>query len=332
MISRLVSLASLVGAFLLSASAQAETSELRIARQPGLSYLPAVIAEKLGLVEKHALAAGLKDFKVTWITLGSGGAGNDALLSGSIDMMISGGPNMLIVWGKTNGDVKGVVATGAMPMLLLTNNPKIKTLADFTEADKIALPTIKVGTQPAVLGIAVEKQFGIAGVQRFSDMQVAMSHPDGLIAMQNKSSGVTAHFTQPPFQNLELKIPGVHVVLDSTEVIGGPMSNGCVYSTTKFHDANPKVMRAFVDAIKEAVDYVAKNKRAAAELYLEANKEKLTVDELVAILDQPKSILSATPHGLLKAAQYFHRAGFIKQNPQSWKEFFFPEVYDLPGS
>src|SRR5450432_3106036 len=236
-------LSGVLGLTLLANSLQAETNELRIARQPGLSYLPAVIAEKLGLVEKHALAAGLKDFKVSWTTLGSGGAGNDALLSGSIDMMVSGGPNMLIVWAKTNGDVKGVVATGAMPMLLISNNPNVKTLADFTEADKIALPTSKVGTQPAVLGIAVEKKFGIEAVQRFSNMQVAMSHPDGLIAMQNKSSGVTAHFTQPPFQNLELKIPGAHIVLDSTEVMGGPISNGCVYSTTKFHDANPKVIR-----------------------------------------------------------------------------------------
>lgn len=325
-------LTGLLGLVLLAPSLPAETTELRIAKQPGVSYLPAIVAEKRGLVEKHALAAGLKDFKMSWTILGSGGAGNDALLSGSIDMMVSGGPNMLIVWAKTNGDVKGVVATGAMPMQLISVNPKVKTLADFTEADKIALPTIKVGTQPAVLGIAVEKQFGIDAVQRFSNMQVAMSHPDGLIAMQNQSSGVTAHFTQPPFQDLELKIPGAHVVLDSTDVMGGPLSNGCVYSTTKFHDANPKVIRAFVDAIKEAVDFIAKDKRAAAKIYLEAHKEKITEDELVAILERPTSVFSPAPQNLLKAAQFFYRAGFTKQNPQSWKEFFFPEVHDLPGS
>ena len=325
-------IASLAGAFLLPFSLQAETNDLRVAKQPGLSYLPAIVAEKRGLVEKHALAAGLKDFKVNWTTLGSGGAGNDALFAGSIDMMISGGPNMLIIWAKSNGDVKGVVATGAMPMFLITNNPNIKKLADFSETDKIALPTIKVGTQPAILGLAVEKELGLEAVQRFSNMQVAMSHPDGLIAMQNKSSGVTAHFTQPPFQDLELKIPGTHKVLDSMEVVGGPMSNGCVYSTTKFHDANPTVVKAFVAAIKEAVEFIKKDKRAAAQIYLEANKEKMTEDELVAILERPSSVFSPAPQNLLKAAQFFHRAGFIKQNPQDWKEFFFPEVHDLPGS
>jgi hypothetical protein len=149
----------------LSAAAHADTNELRIAKQPGLSYLPAVIAEKLQLVEKHARAAGLSDFKTTWTRLTNGGASNDALLSGNVDMVISGGPNMLILWAKTSGRVKGVVATGALPMLLVTNNPNVKTIADFTDQDRIAVPTIRVGTQPAVLGIAVEKQFGLGAVE-----------------------------------------------------------------------------------------------------------------------------------------------------------------------
>jgi hypothetical protein len=88
--------------FFLSNAAAADTNELRIAKQPGLSYLPAVIAEKLQLVEKQARAAGLADFKTTWTRLTNGGASNDALLSGKMDMVISGGPNMLILWAKTN--------------------------------------------------------------------------------------------------------------------------------------------------------------------------------------------------------------------------------------
>src|SRR6478735_8134345 len=187
-----------------SSAARAEAGELRIAKQPGLSYLPAVIAEKLGLVEKHAKAAGLSDFKTTWTRLTNGGVSNDALLSGNVDMVISGGPNMLILWAKTSGRVKGVVATGALPMLLVTNNPNVKTIADFTDQDRIAVPTIRVGTQPAVLGIAVEKQFGLGAVERYNSLTVSLGHPDAMIALQAKGSGgVTAHFSQPPYQNQE---------------------------------------------------------------------------------------------------------------------------------
>jgi len=317
----------------LSAAAHADTNELRIAKQPGLSYLPAVIAEKLQLVEKHARAAGLSDFKTTWTRLTNGGASNDALLSGNVDMVISGGPNMLILWAKTSGRVKGVVATGALPMLLVTNNPNVKTIADFTDQDRIAVPTIRVGTQPAVLGIAVEKQFGLGAVERYNSLTVSLGHPDAMIALQAKGSGgVTSHFSQPPYQNQELKIPGVHTVLNSFDVVGGGMTNGCFYSTTDFRAKNPIVVKALVDAIKEAVELVKTDKKRAAEIYLEVTKESISPEELTEILNQPNMIYSAAPLGLLQAAQFFSRAGYIKQKPTDWKEFFFPEVHDLNGS
>jgi NitT/TauT family transport system substrate-binding protein len=319
--------------FVAAGAAWADTNELRIAKQPGLSYLPAVIAEKLQLVEKHARAAGLTNFKTTWTRLTNGGASNDALLSGNVDMVISGGPNMLILWAKTNGRVKGVVATGALPMFLVTNNPNVKTLSDFSESDRIAVPTIKVGTQPVALGLAVEKQFGIGQVEHFNAMTVSLGHPDAMIALQAKGSGgVTAHFSQPPYQNQELKMPGVHLVLNSVDVVGGGMTNGVFYSTTDFRDKNPVVVKAMVDAIKEAVDMVKADKKRAAEIYLEVNKESISAEELTQILNEPDMTFSAAPMNLLKAAQFFNRAGYIKQNPKDWKEFFFAEAQDLPGS
>ncbi|GAC1334733.1 MAG: ABC transporter substrate-binding protein [Beijerinckiaceae bacterium] len=317
---------------LLSNAAWAETTELRIAKQPGLSYLPAVIAEKLQLVEKHARAAGLTDFKTTWTRLTNGGASNDALLSGNVDMVISGGPNMLILWAKTNGRVKGVVATGALPMLLVTNNPNVKTIADFTDTDRIAVPTIRVGTQPAVLGIAVEKQFGLGQVERYNAMTVSLGHPDAMIALSSKGTGITAHFSQPPYQNQELKIPGVHAVLNSFDVVEGGVTNGVVYGTTEFRDKNPRVVKAMVDAIKEAVELIKSDQVSAARIYLEVNKENIGQDELVEILRQPNMVFSAGPLGLLQAAQFFSRAGYIKQKPTDWREFFFPEAHDLKGS
>jgi NitT/TauT family transport system substrate-binding protein len=139
----------------------------------------------------------------------------------------------------------------------------------------------------------------------------------------NKSGAITAAISQPPYQNMALKDPGIHKVLDSVEVVGGPLTNGWVYSTTKFHDTNPKVFKAFVDGMKDAIDFVNNEKRAAAEIYLSMNKEKLTVDELVALLNEPNMLFSPAPQNLVKAAQYFNRNGIIKQNPTSWKEFFF---------
>lgn len=94
-------------------SASAEVSELRITKQPSIIYLPLVVMEQNKLVEKHAKAAGLPEFKMTWITFNSGGAATDALLSGSVDLVTSGVSNMLLLWERTKGQVNGVTASAA---------------------------------------------------------------------------------------------------------------------------------------------------------------------------------------------------------------------------
>ena len=114
------------------------------------------------MVEKHAKAAGLPEFKMTWITFNSGGRRPDALLSGSVDLVTSGVSNMLLLWERTKGQVNGVTSVGGLPMLLVTRDPNVKTLKDFTDKDKIAVPTIKVSSQAMVLKMAMEKMYGEA--------------------------------------------------------------------------------------------------------------------------------------------------------------------------
>ena len=38
------------------------------------------------------------------------------------------------------------------------------------------------------------------------------------------------------------------------------------------------------------------------------------------------------PESTAKYAEFMHAVGSIKVKPASWKELFFPEVHDLPGS
>jgi sulfonate transport system substrate-binding protein len=73
-----------------------------------------------------------------------------------------------------------------------------------------------------------------------------------------------------------VKIPGVHTVLNSFDVVGGGMTNGCFYSTTDFRQKNPDVIKALVEAIKEAVELVKTDRKRAAEIYLAVNKESIS--------------------------------------------------------
>ena len=243
-------------ACLLGATVQpalAEVGEIRITKQPSIIYLPLVVMEQNKLVEKHARAAGLGEVKMTWVTLTSGGAATDALLSGSVDLVTSGVSNLLLLWDRTNGQVMGVTSVGGLPMLLVTRDPDVKTLKDFTPKDKIAVPTIKVSSQAIVLKMAMEKLYGEASRDKLDPMTVQLGHPDAMTAVVGGASEVNSHFSAPPYQATELKAPGVHLVLDSSTVFGGPASNAVVFGTRKFCDANPKTIAAFLAFFPVAV-------------------------------------------------------------------------------
>src|SRR5213083_968612 len=146
---RTLTFAVLAGALALSATvARAEMSEINVAQQYGISYLPLMVMEEKKLIEKHAKAAGV-DVKVGWAKFAGGNVMNDALLSGSLQFASGGVGPLVTLWARTRGnlDVRGVGALNSMPLHLVTRNPNVKTIADFGPGDRIALPAVKVSVQ-----------------------------------------------------------------------------------------------------------------------------------------------------------------------------------------
>src|SRR6187431_381105 len=111
-------------------AAAQEKKEITISRQPGINYMPVHVIERQKLMEKHAARLGLADLKINWVMLGGGGAQTDAMLAGSVDIVNTGVSNLLLLWDRTKGGVKGVVATSAQPLTLISRNPNIKSLKD----------------------------------------------------------------------------------------------------------------------------------------------------------------------------------------------------------
>ncbi len=309
-----------------------ESNEIRIARQPGLVYLQAIIMEENKLVEKHAAALGLKDTKVSYAVITSGGVMTESILSNSIDVAITGVSNLLLVWGKTNGQIKSISGMAGVPFQMLTRNPNVKSIKDFGPNDRIAVPTIRASMQAMMMGIALEQAYGPGQHGRLDSNQVQIGHPEAVAALLNPQHEINTHFSIPPYQDIEMKSPLVHSVLVSTDVLGGPATISNCWATQKFVDANPTKVKAFIAALDEASDLVAKDPKAAAEIYLKVTKEKITLDELVAIIKQRGAIFTATPQRSMLWADYMYRIGMIKKKPESWKDFTFPFIYDRQGS
>ena len=312
----------------------AELAEINVAQQYGVSFLPLMVMERDRLVEKHAKAEGIGDVKVNWVKVAGPSVMNDGVISGAIQFIAVGAPSLITLWDKTqtNVQVKGVSAMTTYPLYLNVRNPSVKSIRDFSDKDKIAVPSIKVSTQAIMLQMAAAKEFGDANYARLDPWTVGLSHPDGLLAITNNSGGVDAHFTSSPFHEQEIKIPGMRTLTTNYEILGGPATAVVLAASTKYRDANPKSYKAFYDALKEAIDSINKDKRAAAKVYLEQAKDtKNTVDDIYGMISAADYAYTLTPQKVGKTADFMYKIGAIKTKPGSWKDFFFPEVHGLPG-
>ena len=324
-------------AALVAASVQAEVSEVRFPLGAGgVGFLPLLVMQKYGLIEKYAKDAGISNLKVRWINIGGPAVMNDALLSGSADFIAAGPPAFLTLWDRTipSAKVKGVAAMTSLPMYLNTRSPGMKKLEDVTDRDRIAVSGIKVSIPALVMQMYARQKYGPAQIYRFDKDTVTMTHPDGVIALLSGSGAIDAHFTSPPFAQRELKDPRIHTVVTSDDIMGGSTTFTMVSTTTKFRDQNPKVFGAVLKALEEANRRIIADKKTAAAILLASTggEKGFSVSEIEEVLNDPHVKFSTTPENVMKYATFMHDVGSLKNQPVSWKDLFFPEIQGAPGS
>ena len=322
-----------VGLVAAAPRARAEMAEIKVAKQYGIGYLPLMLMEDGGLIEKHAKAVGV-EVKVTWATFAGGNVMNDALLSNSLQFASGGVGPMITLWSRTRGnlDVRGVAALNSMPLYLVTRNANAKTIKDLADKDRIGLPAVKISVQAISLQMAAEQAFGPGQQNRLDPLTVTMSHPDAMQALLSGQSEVNAHFGSPPFQYQELSKPGMHRLLNNYDVMGGAVTFNLVWTSEKFRSENPKLYAAFAGALDEAQAAINRDKRAAAEAYLRISKDKDSLDNIEKMLNDPEIVFTTTPQNVMKYADFMFKSGAIKVKPETWKDLFFPNAQSLPGS
>jgi len=313
----------------------AGAQEIRIARQFSMGYLQFNVMEHEKLLEKHAAALGLKDVKIAWSIFNGPNAMNDALISGSVDIVAGGVPGLVTLWARTKGtanEVKGISALSSQPIYLNTRADHIKSIADLKESDRVAVPAVKVSLQAVLLQMAAAKLHGPANYGKYDALTVSMSPPDATIALLSGSSEVTSVFSVPPFQQQQLEKPGVRTILNSFDVMDGPATFTVAWTSARFRDKNPVLYKALIAALKEATGIVDKDRAKAAGYWIEDVKSKLPLDKVTAVISGPQVRWTMTPEHTMNFAAFMASVGSIKEAPKSWKDMFFPEVHDLDGS
>ena len=153
-------------------------------QQRGLLYLPVDEMVSGGILQQEATKLGLGKVDASATTLSGPGPVIDAILSGAADYGTAALPSLLTLWEKTRGTANEVKAVGTVSngaMTLYTVNPNVKTIADFTEKDRIAVPTVRISFNSMMLQMAAEELWN--DPHRLDHLTVGLGHPDAVTAL-----------------------------------------------------------------------------------------------------------------------------------------------------
>jgi NitT/TauT family transport system substrate-binding protein len=337
-VSRRVVVATIVGAMSPIARPTAVRAQpsvsVRLVQQRGLLYLPIDMMVSGGVLQKEADKLGLGEVDASVKTLSGPGPVIDAVLSGAADYGTAALPSLVTLWERTRGRPNEVRAVGTVSngaMTLYTINPNVKTIADFTETDRIAVPTVGLSFNAMMLQMAAEKQWN--DPHRLDHLTVSLGHPDAVAAL---SAGygraiITAHVAVQPYTEQGLKMPGAHSVTDSREVFGGTLTQIVLLATKTTRERNPTLFKAVTNALNEAIRVANADKQAAAVLWKQAQNAPDTVESLVHLLDDPGFEFTSQPHRITYFTGFLNRIGSMKTEVDDWRKLFWEPTSERKG-
>jgi NitT/TauT family transport system substrate-binding protein len=319
---------SVLAALALATPALAQTP-VKIGIGFGLGFLPLLIADELDLVEKYAKEAGLS-VTASYPRYSGSAAMQEAMATGAVDMGVYGVPALLIAWDKGRGtqqQVLGIAGVNSSPLVLLTNKPGAKSLADLGSGDKIAVPALG-SPQMYILQMAAEKAFGHGQHDRLRPQVVSLAHAEALKSILSETSPVKAYFSAPPFTQIALESGKVSAILSSHDVLGGRASFLVLGAGKGYLDANPKLAEAMVKVLLEAADLIKRDPKKAAEIYLKAEPSRtLTAERIEALLKTMTEDFGVEVYGIEAYAAFMGRIGVLKTVPANFKDVFLPHIH-----
>lgn len=317
----------------LGSAARAEVAELRLLRHLDLSDLPLLVMEHGKLIEKQADIMGLGTVAVHWADPGKTGEA-EALTGGQAEFAAIDLGAFAAAWDDKTGspqEVRGLASLDQMPYVLVSRNPAVHTIRDFTDKDRIALPGLRSATPGLMLEMAAAQEWGPEHYNKLDRLTIARPDPEAAAALVTGKGELTAHFSRIPFVDDELASSAVHRVMDSFDV-AGPHSATVLALTSRFHDANPMLCSAILSALEEAQDLIKNNPGEAAEIYGSMVKTQgVAVEDLADMIGDPDIRYTTTPAGVGHLIEFMRKIGRVKHQPKSWQDLFFPEAHNLPG-
>ena len=307
---------------------------LRISRPLDLVSLPLLMMEHEHLIERVGEAMGLGAVTVAWSNAGEARP-LDALAAGESDLVAADLAPFIVAADAgigTAGEIQAVAALAQRPYVLVSRNPAVQTIRDFTTGDRIAVPALRVSGPALAVEMAAAAEWGSQHYDKLDPLVVARPDSAAAAALLSGKGDVTAHFSRTPYADDELGNPAIHRVMDSFD-IAGPHSAAVLVVTKRFREANPALAAAILSALQEADDMIKKNPGEAAETFGAMVKDNdIPLEDLTDMIGDPDLAYTAAPAGVTRLIDFMYRIGRLKHRPGTWQELFVPEAKDLAGN
>lgn len=287
---------------------------ITIAKQYGLAYAPLEIMEHEKILESN-----LPGIKVQWRQLENTATIREAMLANEVDAGFMAIPPFLVGWDK-GMEWKIACGLSSSPVGLVTYKDNIKSLRDFSQNDRIAMPQ-PGSVQHILLSMACEREFGDS--HKLDGLLVTLSHPDGMNALTAKKD-ITAHFTTPPYLFKELEMPGMHQILSGKDAVGSDFTFIVGVTTNKLHDNSPEVYKAFVKSIGQSIDFMNTNPSKAAGILSKAYS--ITEEEVLNYLKNENASYNLKVDGINTFAAFMKKNSYISKTPDKISDVIWEDV------
>ena len=226
-------------------------------------------------------------------------------------------PGLATLWDKTIGtpnEVRALLRRAGDAVHPHDQPARDQDDQGLKEGHKIAVPGMKNSNQAICLQMAAAKEWGQADYAQLDPLTITLPHPDAVIAIIARSTSCRTLRCRA-IQDYALAAPGVHAVLKSYDTLGGPTTNGVVFMTKKFRDANPKVTSAVYAAFEEVSEFIKKEPRPSGEIYIRMTNEKRSgPDDMAKMISDPDNVWATKPLDAMRYVEFMNKVGTVKKS------------------
>lgn len=290
---------------------------LNVAYQYGIAYAPVILANQKEMIENSYKEKTGKELNINWIQMNSGADINTAFASGELDVGFMGIAPAISGVSKEVG-YKIFTNLSGQEHGLMTNQKEILRLGDFI-GTKNQIALVNMGS---IQHIILAKALVSVGedAHALDANIVAMKHPDGMAALENKS--VSGHLTSSPYIYKERENTDLTEIKEIAEVWSKEDSFIVGVASEELKEKDEQLYEALREGIAESIEMVNENPGEAAKITCEFDGNTSTEEEVYL----KSSNYSTETKGIFELAVFMAKHDFIETAPEDFYELAFENV------